>query len=97
MPAEALAAFNTLKDKLLSPPVLAYPNPELDYHLVVDASIGSETTAGGLGASLIQIDQKGVPRVIGFASRPLQKHEKNYTVLCREKAARFLSHVSKYR
>ena len=67
VPEDALAAFNTLKNELLNLPMLAYPNPDLDYHLVVDASVGSETQAGGLGASLIQINEQGIPRAIGFA------------------------------
>ena len=87
LPPDALKAFNLLKEKLLNPPTLAYPNPKLDYHLMVDASVGSETTAGGLGASLIQIDEKGIPRAIGFASRGLSKHEKNYTAYLLEMQA----------
>ena len=86
LPEQALKAFRKLRDTLTNPPVLAYPDPTLDYHLVVDASIGSETTPGGIGASLIQI-KEGVPRAIGYASRKLAKHEKNYSAYLCELAA----------
>ena len=79
MPEASLQAFQSLKDQLLDPPILAYPDPNLDYHLMVDASIGSETVPGGLGAALVQISNKGVPQAIGFASRSLNKYEKNYS------------------
>ena len=79
LPEEAQEAYEQLKEALTNPPVLAYPNPNLDYHLVVDASLGLQGAPGGLGASLIQIDEQGVPRAVGFASRGLSKFEKNYT------------------
>ena len=79
LPEEALEAYLKLKEALMSPPVLAYPNPKLDYHLVVDASLGLQGAPGGLGASLVQIDEQGIPRAVGFASRGLTRFEKNYT------------------
>lgn len=79
LPEEAAAAYQALKDALTEAPVLAYPNPKLDYHLVVDASLGLQGAPGGLGASLMQIDEKGVPHAVGFASRGLSRFEKNYT------------------
>ena len=79
LPEKAMKAFEEMKARLLDPPTLAYPNPKLEYHLMVDASVGSETIPGGVGASLIQIDTNGVPRAVGFASRGLSKHEKNYS------------------
>ena len=48
LPPEEQKAFETLQEKLLNPPVLAYPNPKLDYHLMEDASIGSEDIPGGI-------------------------------------------------
>ena len=86
LPTEALKAFKTLQEKLISPEVLAYPNPDLDYHLVVDASAGSDDESGGLGASLIQIHE-GIPRPIGYVSRRLAKHERNYSSFLVEMAA----------
>ena len=71
MPETSIKAFQSLKNLFLDPPVLAYPDPNLDYHLMVEASIGSETVPGGLGAALVQISDSGVPQAIGFASRSL--------------------------
>ena len=79
LPKPALEAFHKLKQALLSPPVLAYPDPSKDYHLLVDASQGSEECPGGLGATLVQMDNDGNPHPIGYASRGLAKHERNYT------------------
>jgi hypothetical protein len=59
--------------------VLAYPRSDRQYALITDASFGDETTAGGLGAILTQLDEKGQFYVIAYASRKLQKYEKNYT------------------
>ena len=79
MPKSAMEAFKFLKKSLLSAPVLAYPDPKLPYHLMVDAALGSDGSPGGLGASLVQMNEKGIPKAIGFASRGLLKHEKNYS------------------
>ena len=70
----------------MSPPILA-PDLARDYHLVVEASIGSEDTPGGIGASLIQIDDDDNPRAVGYASRGLIKHENNYSALLLEMQA----------
>jgi hypothetical protein len=45
----------------------------------VDASTGSATEEGGLGAILTQIDEEGKFHVISHVSRQLVKHEKNYS------------------
>lgn len=87
LPKEALEAYHKMKKALTTAPVLAYPNPKLDYHLVVDASLGLQGAPGGFGASLIQIDEEGVPRAIGYASRGLSKHERNYTAYLAELGA----------
>lgn len=79
LPEDALKSYNELKDRLTSPEVLAYPNPKLDYHLLVDASQGSPGRPGGLGASLIQIDENGIPKAIGFASKGLTGAQEKYT------------------
>ena len=86
LPEDALRAFRALQEKLTSPEVLAYPDPDLDYHLVVDASAGTDEEEGGLGASLIQIHE-GIPRAIGYVSRRLAKHERNYSSFLVEMAA----------
>ncbi len=59
--------------------MLAYPISDKQYALIADASFSDKHTAGGLGAILTQIDSTGKFYVIAYASRKLQKHEKNYT------------------
>ena len=68
---ECTKAFHTLKEKLMSPPVLAYANFDKPFILHTDAS----TT--GLGAALYQLDDNGRERVIAYASRSLSKSERN--------------------
>jgi hypothetical protein len=88
LPANALNAFNILKQQLVSNPVLAYPRSDRQYLLIVDASTGSATEEGGLGAILTQIDEDGKFHVISYGSRQLVKHEKNYSPYLLEMQAR---------
>ena len=67
-------AFTTLKSKLVTPPVLAYPSFEKDFTLETDASIL------GLGAVLAQLQEDSKSHPIAYASRALNKSEKNYCV-----------------
>ncbi|GJX40756.1 putative reverse transcriptase domain-containing protein [Tanacetum coccineum] len=62
------AAFQLLKQKLCSAPILALPEGNEDFIVYCDASIN------GLGAVLMQRE-----KVISYASRQLKIHEKNYT------------------
>ncbi|GKB77800.1 putative reverse transcriptase domain-containing protein [Tanacetum coccineum] len=62
------AAFQLLKQKLCSAPILALPEGNEDFIAYCDASIK------GLGAVLMQRE-----KVIAYASRQLKIHEKNYT------------------
>ena len=64
-------AFNTIKDKLSSPPILAYADFSKPFILHTDAS------TEGLGAVLYQ-EQDGLERVIAYASRGLRASEKHY-------------------
>ena len=79
LPEEALKSFRALQSILVSEPVVDFPKPDRQYALITDASLGDDSHPGGLGAILTQIDEKGEHRVIAYASRKLQKHEKNYT------------------
>ena len=79
LPADALKAFRILKQQLISNPVVAYPRADRQYALIVDASTGSATEEGGLGAILTQVDNEGKFHVISYGSRQLVKHEKNYS------------------
>ena len=64
--------FDHLKDLLTSPPILAYPDFSQPFELHTDAS------AKALGAVLYQT-QEGKKRVISYASRALNKAERNYS------------------
>ena len=67
-------AFKTLKQKLLEPPILAYPVFDgTEFILQTDAS------RTGLGFILAQ-KQDGKERVISYGGRALNKAERNYTV-----------------
>ena len=68
---EEQSAFNSLRDRLMSPPILAYPDYERPFVLHVDAC------ASGLGAVLCQ-ESDGMERVISYASRGLSQSERNY-------------------
>nr|GEY86014.1 putative reverse transcriptase domain-containing protein [Tanacetum cinerariifolium] len=62
------AAFQLLKQKLCSAPILALPEGSEDFIVYCDASIK------GLGAVLMQRE-----KVISYSSRQLKIHEENYT------------------
>ena len=63
-------SFDTLKEKLINAPILAFPDFTKPFLLEVDAS------HRGLGAILMQ-DQDEGRRVIAYASRGLRKSERN--------------------
>jgi hypothetical protein len=67
-------AFEKLKTCLMTPPILAYPNFEKPFILYTDASTFA------LGAILSQKDEDKRERVIAYASRTLNKHERNYSI-----------------
>ncbi len=79
LPEAGLRAFHHLQLLLCPQPVLAYPRSDRQYALITDASFWDETKAGGLRAILLQLDEKDQFYVIAYASRKLQKYEKNYT------------------
>jgi hypothetical protein len=49
------------------------------YSLITDAATGDEQHPGGMGAILTQVDKNGKFYVIAYASKKIEKHEKNYT------------------
>ena len=70
-------AFNTLKEKLMTPPILAYPDYNKPYILQTDASGES------LGMILAQ-KQGSLERVIAYAGKRLTASEKNYSTTEKE-------------
>ena len=72
--AECDVAFTCLKRALTEAPVLAYPKFGQPFLLETDAS------GVGLGAVLSQVQEDGTTRPIAYASRTLQKHERNYGI-----------------
>jgi len=74
---ECEIAFQTLKNNLISSPVMAMLLDEGEYRLDTDASNLS------IGAVLSQV-QNGEERVIAYGSRTLNSSEKNYCVTRRE-------------
>ena len=87
LPDEAKAAFETLKKAITSEPVLRFHTAEGKYHMYTDAAQGDAVNLGGLGAVLMQEDQNGQKHAVGYASRRLQTHEKNYPAFLLEMQA----------
>ncbi len=76
---ECEAAFRTLLEKLIQKPILSFPDFEKEFLLATDAS------GVGIGAVLSQVgDEDGLEHPIAFASRALQKHERNYSTIEKE-------------
>ena len=70
---ECEEAFEKLKEICTQTPVLAYADYKRPFKLTTDAS------KKGLGAVLSQVGEDGKERPVAFASRTLNKAEKNYT------------------
>ena len=64
-------AYEQLKEKLVSPPVLAYADYKKPFKVHTDAS------TSGIGAVLYQLHD-GAERVVAYASRSLKPSERNY-------------------
>ena len=65
-------AFDTLKCRLTSAPLLAHPDYSLLFILDTDAS------ASGIGAVLSQVHSDGKEHVVAYASRTLSKAEQRF-------------------
>ena len=71
-------AFEELRRRLITAPVLAYPNYSKPFILDTDAS------NIGIGAVLSQLGEDGLEHVIGYTSRLLTKPERRYCVTRKE-------------
>ena len=70
---EQQTAFDTLKDKLINPPVITIYRPDRPVILHTDAS------TVGIGSILMQPDEDGRNQVIAYYSRRLNCHEERYS------------------
>ena len=87
LPPAAMATFQILKLALTSDPVVVFPRSDRQYALIVDASTGTASIEGGMGAILAQVDKQGTFLVVSYGSRQLVKHDKNYSPYLLEMAA----------
>lgn len=71
---ECQGVFEELKERLITPPVLAYPDFKRDFVLETDASVH------GIGAVLAQYQDDGNLHPVSYASRALSASEKNYGI-----------------
>lgn len=74
-------AFETLKQKLTTAPVLVMPDPDKEFQIRCDAS------RGALGAEIGQLDENGQFHPMAFAGRTLSATEQKYTVSEKEALA----------
>jgi hypothetical protein len=74
---ECQEAFEQIKQKLMSTPILAFPDFTKQFQITIDAS------NIGIGAILSQIIN-GYEKVIAYASRNLSASEKNYSSIKKE-------------
>ena len=90
--SECESAFQEIRHRLTTAPVLAFPDYTRPFILDTDAS---DT---GIGAVLSQILEEGGERVIVYGSRVLSKQERRYCVTRRELLAVvfFLQHFRPY-
>ena len=92
---EMKKAFTTLKEKLLSAPILAFPDFNSSEPFIVDTDWCQVNNA--MGAVLSQV-QRGQERVICYGGKKLSKSQRNYSATKGELAAviYFLKHWRYY-
>jgi hypothetical protein len=74
-------SLDTLKQKMVTVPILVFPNWSKEFHVHVDAS------SIALGVVLAQPRVGDIDHPLAFASRKLSKTEINYTTIEREELA----------
>ncbi|GFS63340.1 hypothetical protein TNCV_2308731 [Trichonephila clavipes] len=72
--AECQTTFESLKNKLITKPVLQLYDPKLPLHVFCDSSLKA------IGAILKQPDSVGTIHLISYHSRTLRDYEKNYCI-----------------
>ena len=71
-------SFDKLKEKLITSPILQYPDFTKEFILYTDAF------GVGLGAVLSQLDEDKNEHVIAYASKSMNKAEQNYPITDQE-------------
>ena len=91
--SECQVAFDSLKDQLVTSPILAYPSRELEHEFVLD----TDASDYGLGAVLSQ-KINGEEKVIAYASRTMNSAQRNYCTTYKELLAvvTFTQHFRHY-
>ena len=84
LPDYAIRIFHKIRNEIAETVPRALPRSNGKFHLYVDGSLGDQEQEGGLGAHLMQEDDKGNKATIAFASRQLKAHEKNYSAFLLE-------------
>ena len=84
--------FDTLRVRLVSAPILAFPDFSKQFIVDTDAS------EDGIGGVLSQLHEDGTEHVIAYASRSLTKAERMYSVTRKELLAviNFITHFCQY-
>ena len=75
---ECQASLEILKEKMVTAPILVFPDWNKEFHVHVDAS------SIALGIVLAQTGEGNIDNPIAFASRKLSTAERNYTTTERE-------------
>jgi hypothetical protein len=75
---ECQTSFDTLKQKMVTAPILVFPDWSKEFHVHVDAS------SIALGEVLAQPGEGDIDHLLAFASRKLSTAEINYTTTERE-------------
>ena len=75
---ECQKSLDILKEKMVTVPILVFPDWKQPFHVHVDAS------SIALGIILAQPGEGGIDHPISFASRKLSSAERNYTTTKRD-------------
>jgi hypothetical protein len=67
--------LNTLKKKLVTRPILIFPDWKKEFHVHVDAS------SIGLGVIIVELWKRDIDHPIAFASRTLSTTKNNYITI----------------
>ena len=75
--AAAVAAFKDLRDRLMSPPILAFPRFDSEHPFILDTDWSKDHAA--IGATVSQVGPDGQEHPITYGSKKLNKAQTNYS------------------